>query len=78
MAKRARNMSEEASKEALDIFCCALDIASPGERAAFLNRACRGQAKLRASLDKLLASQPAAEKFFLEAKNACCKLLGSQ
>jgi hypothetical protein len=78
MAKRAHNMSEEASNEALDIYCCALDIASPGERAVFLNRACRGQAKLRTSVDKLLASQPSAEKFFLELESACRKLLDSQ
>ena len=78
MAKRARNMSEEASNEAADILCCALDIASPGERAAFLDRVCQGWAKLLACIDKRLASQLAAEKFFLEAESACRKLRGSQ
>jgi hypothetical protein len=56
----------------------ALQITAPGERAAFLDHACQGQAKLRARVDDLLASHPAAEKFFLEAESACRKLLSPQ
>jgi hypothetical protein len=76
MSKRARNRSEAASHEAADILWRALQITAPGERAAFLDHACQGQAKLRESVDKLLATQLAAEKLFLEAESACRNLLG--
>lgn len=78
MAKRARNMSDEGSHEAADIMWNALQIAAPGERAAFLDHACQGQAKLRTNVDKLLATHLAAEQFFLEAEDACRKLLSPQ
>ena len=68
-------MSDEVSHEAADILWRALEIAAPGERAAFLELACQGQPKLRESVEKLLASQLAAEQFFLEAESACRKLL---
>src|SRR5262245_16581723 len=52
------NASEEA------IFAEALDIADPKERAAFLDRACAGNAALRATIEALLAAYPAGS--FLE------------
>jgi hypothetical protein len=78
MSKRARNMSEATGNEAADILWRALQIAAPGERAAFLDHACQGQAELRESVDQLLASHLAAETFFLEAESACRMLLGPQ
>lgn len=71
-------MSEEASNDAADIFGSALQITAPGEREAFLEHACHEQATLRAQVDDLLASQPAAEQFFLEAESVCRKLLDLQ
>jgi hypothetical protein len=71
-------MAEATGNEAEEIMWRALQIASPGERAAFLDRACQGQAKLRACVEDLLASQREAEEFFLEAESACRKLLSPQ
>jgi serine/threonine protein kinase len=59
-------MIEALTERAEDIFYSALEIKSPGERDNFLNRACAGNVQLRALVDKLLASQTGAEKFFPE------------
>ena len=59
-------MTEVLTERAEDIFYSALEIKSPDERKAFLDRACQGDAALRSMVEKLLASQPEAEKFFQE------------
>ena len=59
-------MIEVPTERAEDIFCSALEINSPDERKVFLDRACQGDVALRSMVDKLLASQPAAEKIFQE------------
>ena len=59
-------MIEVPTEKAEDIYYSALEIKSPDERSTFLERACRGDATLRALVDKLLASQVGAEKFFQE------------
>ena len=59
-------MIEVPTERAEDIFYSALELTSPEQRNAFLDRACRGDAALRSLVDKLLASQPQAEKFFQE------------
>jgi serine/threonine protein kinase len=59
-------MIEVPTERAEEIFCSALAINAPYERKLFLDRACQGDAALRSMVDKLLASQPAAEKVFQE------------
>ncbi len=59
-------MIKALTERAEDIYCSALEIQSPDERKAFLERACLGDAGLRSVVDKLLASQAGAEKFFQE------------
>jgi len=59
-------MIEALTERAEDIYCSALEIQSPDERKAFLESACQGDAKLRSVMDRLLASQEGAEKFFQE------------
>jgi eukaryotic-like serine/threonine-protein kinase len=59
-------MMEPLTEKAEDIFYSALEINAPSQRRAFLDRACKGDAGLRAMVDKLLASQPGSEKFFQE------------
>ncbi|MGA2854741.1 MAG: serine/threonine-protein kinase, partial [Verrucomicrobiota bacterium] len=59
-------MIEVPTERAEEIFYSALEIKPPDERKVFLDRACLGDAALRAMVDKLLASQPAAEKIFQE------------
>jgi hypothetical protein len=59
-------MIEVLTERAEDIFYSALEMKSPDARKAFLDRACDGDSALRSRLEKLLASQPDAEKFFQE------------
>ncbi len=59
-------MIEVPTDRAEEIFCSALEINSPDECKVFLDRACQGDSALRSVVDKLLASQPAAEKIFQE------------
>ena len=59
-------MIEVLTEKAENIYCSALEIKSPDERKIFLDRACRGNVGLRSLVDKLLASQVGAEKFFQE------------
>lgn len=68
-------MFDEEDKSVLDIYWSALQVAAPGERAAYLDRACNGNGQLRRKLDRLMASQTEAEKFFKEAEDACRQLL---
>ena len=59
-------MAESLTEKAEDIFYSALEITAPDERKAFLDHACSADAGLRALVEKLLASQPDAEKSFPE------------
>jgi len=59
-------MIEALTQRAEEIFYSALEIPSPEQREVFVDRACGGDAALRAEVGKLLSSQPAAEKFFSE------------
>ena len=59
-------MNDDLKNRAEEIFCSALEVLSPRERESFLDHECQGDARLRAVVDKLLALQPLAEKFFQE------------
>ena len=59
-------MIEVSKERAEDVFYSALEIKSPDQRKTFLDQSCRGDEGLRAVVDKLLAAQPEAEKFFQE------------
>jgi hypothetical protein len=59
-------MNDVLTEKAEDIYCSALEVPSPAERNLFVDRACQGDARLRAMVDKLLASQAGAEMFFKE------------
>jgi serine/threonine protein kinase len=49
-----------------EVFDAARELSDPGERRAFLERACNGDEKLRARVEGLLAAQAEAEQFFAE------------
>jgi serine/threonine protein kinase len=53
-----------------EIFCGALEIGPAAERNAFLERACSGDARLRAAVETKLAAQDAAESFFAKSNPA--------
>lgn len=57
-------MQDQFHKRAEEIYCAALEIASPEQRKIHLKHACRRSLKLRAVVDEMLTLQPAAEKFF--------------
>jgi eukaryotic-like serine/threonine-protein kinase len=59
-------MIEALSEKAEEIYYSALEIKLPLQRQAFLDRVCNGDALLREKIEKLLASQPEADKFFAE------------
>jgi eukaryotic-like serine/threonine-protein kinase len=63
-------MMEVPTERAEDIFYSALELQSPDQRQAFLDRVCQGDLALRGMVDRLLASQPAAETFFREGNIA--------
>jgi hypothetical protein len=69
------NMSNDQTEKMEDIYCSALEIKPPDERKVFLDRACRGDAGLRLEVDRWLAMQPAADKFFQEIEIAVAGLL---
>ncbi|HEX4349963.1 MAG TPA: serine/threonine-protein kinase, partial [Verrucomicrobiae bacterium] len=54
------------TERAEDIYYSALEIKSPDQRSAFLDRVCQGDTALRSMVQRLLDSQPAVEKFFQE------------
>jgi serine/threonine protein kinase len=53
-----------ATERIEEIFYAALDLKTQEERRAFLDRACAGDANLRATVEELLTVQPDAERFF--------------
>ena len=59
-------MAEILTEKAEEIFYSALEIRTPEQRKIFVENACQGDTGLRSIVDKLLASQPGAEKFFQE------------
>src|SRR5258708_22362470 len=59
-------MIEVPTERAEDIFYSALEIKLPDKRKAFRDRVCQGDAVLRSTVERLLASQPEVEKFFQE------------
>lgn len=71
-------MPEAGGNEEEAIFWSALQISAPAERAAFLNDACQDRPTLREKVDRMLALQPEADEFFLEAQSTCSKLLNSE
>jgi eukaryotic-like serine/threonine-protein kinase len=52
------------------IFLSALDLSEPAARREFLDRACAGDAALRAAVEALLAQREGAEKFFAKGEAA--------
>ena len=52
------------------VFDAALEIADPEERQRFLERACEGDEKLRASIEDLLKTQTHAEQFFSQGASS--------
>src|SRR5882724_745916 len=59
-------MIDTLTERAEDIYYSVLEMKSPDARRSFLDRACGGDAVLRSMVEKLLASQSDAEKFFQE------------
>ena len=59
-------MMEAETKRFEEIFFDALELRAPGERNAFLDRACMGDPALRAALEEKLSEQPEVEGFFSE------------
>lgn len=57
-------MSQPSREE--ELFHAAAGLAIPGERVAFLDRECRGDSTLRASVESLLRASEAAEAGFLD------------
>ncbi|HEX5272450.1 MAG TPA: serine/threonine-protein kinase, partial [Gemmataceae bacterium] len=55
-----------ANAEPDEIFCDALELASAAERAAFLDRACGGDAGLRRRVERLLEAHAEADSFLAE------------
>jgi hypothetical protein len=53
-----------------DLFFKALEQPDPVKRGVFLGRACSGRPGLRARVEKLLAIQTEAERFFAEVERA--------
>jgi serine/threonine protein kinase len=54
---------DRAKAEPDDIFCDALELASSAERAAYLDRACGGDADLRRRVERLLQAHAEADSF---------------
>ena len=59
-------MIEVPTERAEDVYYSALALPEPAPRRAFLDRVCQGEPSLRAAVERMLAAQPAAEKFFQE------------
>lgn len=57
-------MNRNLKQKLEDIFCSALEIHLPDQRKTFLDRECRGDTKLRAKVQEMLARQPAVEEYF--------------
>ncbi len=47
-----------------ELFCAVVEISSAGERNEYLNRACAGDAALRAAVEKMLSEDSVAQRFF--------------
>jgi len=62
-------MSTSAKRE-MAVFDVALEIADPEERQRFLEQACDGDEKLRASIEDLLRIQAQAEQFFSQGASS--------
>src|SRR5439155_24596697 len=60
---RGGEVMGRAKAEADDIFCDALELASAAERAAYLDRACGGDAGLRRRVERLLGAHAEADSF---------------
>jgi serine/threonine protein kinase/Tfp pilus assembly protein PilF len=54
---------DRAKAELTDIFCDALELASPAERAGFLDRVCRDDPDLRRRVERLLDAHAEADSF---------------
>jgi hypothetical protein len=54
---------DQAKVEAEDVFCDALELTNPAERAAFLDRACGNDADLRRRVQRLLEAHGEADSF---------------
>lgn len=52
------------------VFSAALELLDPVQRAAFLHRACEGDAALRKAVEESLAAQAEAEHFFTRTSGA--------
>ena len=57
---------DQMTPDVESIFFAALQKASPEERAAYLNRACGGDTRLRQRVERLLEAHPKAVDSFLE------------
>ena len=66
-------MSVPISREKA-VFEAALEMADPAQRKLFLDRACAGDAELRAAVEELLATQGDAEQFFAESASSLTTL----
>jgi serine/threonine protein kinase len=55
------DLTQERAEE---VFCAAVGLSDPAERLAFLEQACAGDARLRVTVEELLAEQNNVEKLF--------------
>jgi serine/threonine protein kinase/Flp pilus assembly protein TadD len=60
---RAGEVVDRANAEVTDIFCDALELASPAERASFLDRVCPDAPELRRRVERLLEAHAEANRF---------------
>ena len=68
-------MSVPISREKA-VFDAALEVTDPVQRKLLLDRACAGDAELRAAVEELLATQGDAEQFFAESTTSMTTLAG--
>jgi len=60
-------MNDGAARERVeDIFCAALELEASADRAAFLERACAGDGRLRSAVEEMLAARNDFGKIFCE------------
>ncbi len=56
----------ETQQRVEEVFLAALELPDAGQCPAFLDRQCAGDPTLRAEVERYLAIQPTAERFFAE------------
>src|SRR5579883_2183520 len=63
MGNQGANIVDRAKLDLDDVFCAALELASPTERGAYLDQACGGDLDARQRVERLLAAHSQAGSF---------------